>query len=76
MGSLMSNWCDYSNFLLVLACNRDMIALTVILLVSCNSCCCCCCYIVFCVAYRQTLLFSATLPKLLVEFAKAGKVHD
>ena len=24
---------------------------------------------------RQTLLFSATLPKLLVEFAKAG-LHD
>lgn len=23
---------------------------------------------------RQTLLFSATLPKLLVEFARAGKI--
>lgn len=24
---------------------------------------------------RQTLLFSATLPKLLVEFARAGKIN-
>lgn len=25
---------------------------------------------------RQTLLFSATLPKLLVEFARAGETHS
>ena len=24
---------------------------------------------------RQTLLFSATLPKVLVDFAKAGTIH-